>query len=82
MDEDHAAHAAKLLEPGLEEGSLAWAEWVKDYYRDVETYDWVDVADHLRGPEALFPAIEPTLFVVLFADTARLPIWTPGVGRV
>ena len=54
MDEDHAAHAAKLLEPGLEEGSLAWAEWVKDYYRDVETYDWVDVADHLRGPEAFF----------------------------
>lgn len=36
------------------EGSAAWAEWVKDYYRDVETYDWVDVTDHLRGPEAIF----------------------------
>jgi SAM-dependent methyltransferase len=54
MDEDHAAHAAKLLDLGLEEGSVAWAEWVKDYYRDVETYDWVDVADNLRGPEAIF----------------------------
>lgn len=31
-----------------------WAEWVRDYYRDVETYDWVDVADNLRGPEAFF----------------------------
>lgn len=45
---EHAAPA------GLEIGSAAWSEWVKDYYRDVETYDWVDVADHLRGPEALF----------------------------
>lgn len=31
-----------------------WAEWVLDYYRHVETYDWVDVADNWRGPEALF----------------------------
>lgn len=44
------ANAAVRLEPG----SPAWTEWVKDYYREVETYDWVDVADHLRGPEALF----------------------------
>ena len=33
---------------------LAWAEWVRDYYRDIETYDWVDVAENLRGLEALF----------------------------
>lgn len=39
---------------GLVAGSTAWSEWVKDYYRDVETYDWVDVADNLRGPEAFF----------------------------
>src|SRR5215213_4967022 len=32
----------------------AWAEWVRDYYRNVETYDWVDVADNLRGLEAFF----------------------------
>src|SRR3990170_7863798 len=31
-----------------------WAEWVRDYYRDIETYDWVDVADNWRGPESLF----------------------------
>ncbi|MGH8546531.1 MAG: hypothetical protein ACREX3_23530, partial [Gammaproteobacteria bacterium] len=31
-----------------------WAKWVKSYYQEIETYDWVDVADHLRGPEALF----------------------------
>lgn len=32
----------------------AWAEWVRDYYRDIETYDWVDVADHWRGLESFF----------------------------
>ena len=31
-----------------------WAEWVRDYYRHVETYDWVDVAENWRGPEAVF----------------------------
>jgi SAM-dependent methyltransferase len=35
-------------------GTPGWSEWVKDYYRDVETYDWVDVSDNLRGPEAIF----------------------------
>ena len=48
-EHDHAAHGVDI-----EPGSLAWSEWVKDYYRDVETYDWVDVADNLRGPEAFF----------------------------
>jgi ubiquinone/menaquinone biosynthesis C-methylase UbiE len=46
---EHAAHGTDL-EPGTAE----WSEWVKDYYRDVETYDWVDVADNLRGLEAFF----------------------------
>lgn len=32
----------------------AWAEWVKDYYRNVESYDWVAVADRLQGPETFF----------------------------
>lgn len=54
MHDDHASHAARALDLGLVEGSTAWSEWVKDYYRDVETYDWVDVADNLRGPEAFF----------------------------
>ena len=54
MHEEHLTHALRAHELGLVEGSTAWAEWVKDYYRDVETYDWLDVADNLRGPEALF----------------------------
>lgn len=49
---DARIHAQTGLE--LEPGSTAWSEWVKDYYRDVETYDWVDVADNLRGLEAFF----------------------------
>jgi SAM-dependent methyltransferase len=46
---EHAAHGVDI-----EPGTAAWSEWVKDYYRDVETYDWVDVADNLRGLEAFF----------------------------
>ena len=49
---EHHEHAASGLD--IEPGSTAWSEWVKDYYRDVETYDWVDVADNLRGLEAFF----------------------------
>ena len=46
---EHAAHGVDI-----EPGTPAWSEWVKDYYREIETYDWVDVADNLRGPEAFF----------------------------
>jgi ubiquinone/menaquinone biosynthesis C-methylase UbiE len=46
---EHAAHGVEI-----EPGTSAWSEWVKDYYRDVETYDWVDVADNIRGLEAFF----------------------------
>lgn len=46
---EHAAHGVEI-----QPGTPAWSEWVKDYYRDVETYDWVDVADNLRGLEAFF----------------------------
>lgn len=38
-----------------------WARWVKGYYQDVETYDWVDVADNLRGPEAIFHRLRARL---------------------
>ena len=48
-EHQHAAHGVDI-----EPGTTAWSEWVKDYYRDVETYDWVDVADNLRGLEAFF----------------------------
>ncbi len=55
-DRDHHAneHAARAADLGLIVGSPEWSEWVKDYYRDVEAYDWVDVADNLRGLEAFF----------------------------
>jgi SAM-dependent methyltransferase len=49
---DHHEHAATGVD--IKPGTHAWSEWVKDYYRDVETYDWVDVADNLRGLEAFF----------------------------
>jgi ubiquinone/menaquinone biosynthesis C-methylase UbiE len=49
---DHHEHAATGTD--IEPGTAAWSEWVKDYYRDIETYDWVDVADNLRGLEAFF----------------------------
>jgi ubiquinone/menaquinone biosynthesis C-methylase UbiE len=49
---DHHEHAATGVD--IEPGTTVWSEWVKDYYRDVETYDWVDVADNLRGLEAFF----------------------------
>jgi SAM-dependent methyltransferase len=48
---DHAATARTQADFPTE---TEWAEWVRDYYRDIETYDWVDVADNLRGPEAYF----------------------------
>lgn len=47
-----------MIETGTEAGRVtseaAWADWVRDYYRNIESYDWVDVADHWRGPESFF----------------------------
>ena len=48
---DHAAMGRTRADFPTE---TEWAEWVRDYSRDIETYDWVDVADHIRGPEAFF----------------------------
>jgi SAM-dependent methyltransferase len=77
---DHHDHAAKAHELGLEEGTPAWAEWVKDYYRDVETYDWVDVADNLRGPEALFHRNRARAVRGLVAKYALSPVLDAGCG--
>ena len=46
-------HAADGVE--IEPGTPAWSEWVRDYYRDEETYDWVDVADTTRAGGVLPP---------------------------
>jgi ubiquinone/menaquinone biosynthesis C-methylase UbiE len=74
---EHAAHGIDL-----EEGSAAWSEWVKDYYRDVETYDWVDVADNLRGLEAFFHRNRARVVRNLIAKYATngAPILDAGCG--
>jgi SAM-dependent methyltransferase len=77
---DHHDHAARAHELGLVEGTPAWAEWVKDYYRDVETYDWVDVADNLRGPEALFHRNRARAVRGLVSKYASQPSLDAGCG--
>jgi ubiquinone/menaquinone biosynthesis C-methylase UbiE len=74
---DHAAHGVEL-----EAGTPAWSEWVKDYYRDVETYDWVDVADNLRGLEAFFHRNRARVVRRLVAKhaTPGAPILDAGCG--
>jgi SAM-dependent methyltransferase len=70
-----------VLPVGLAEGTPAWSEWVKDYYREVETYDWVDVADNLRGPEALFHRNRAHVVRRLVAQySAGQPILDAGCG--
>lgn len=80
MHLDHAERAACLTEAGFEEGSVAWSEWVKDYYRDVETYDWVDVADNLRGPEALFHRNRARVVRGLVRRYGQEPMLDAGAG--
>jgi SAM-dependent methyltransferase len=74
---EHAAHGIDI-----EPGTAAWSEWVKDYYRDVETYDWVDVADNLRGLEAFFHRNRARVVRRLIAQHAMpgAPILDAGCG--
>jgi ubiquinone/menaquinone biosynthesis C-methylase UbiE len=74
---EHAAHGVDI-----EPGTPAWSEWVKDYYRDVETYDWVDVADNLRGLEAFFHRNRARVVRRLIAKYAvrGAPILDAGCG--
>ena len=74
---EHAAHGAEM-----EAGTPAWSEWVKDYYRDVETYDWVDVADNLRGLEAFFHRNRAWMVRRMVAKyaTPNAPILDAGCG--
>ena len=74
---EHAAHGVEI-----EAGTAAWSEWVKDYYRDVETYDWVDVADNLRGLEAFFHKNRARVVRRMVAKyaTPNAPILDAGCG--
>ena len=74
---EHAAHGVEI-----EPGTPAWSEWVKDYYRDVETYDWVDVADNLRGLEAFFHRNRAWVVRKMVAKyaTPNAPILDAGCG--
>ena len=74
---DHAAHGLEI-----EPGTSTWSEWVKDYYRDVETYDWVDVADNLRGLEAFFHRNRAWVVRRMVAKyaTPNAPILDAGCG--
>jgi ubiquinone/menaquinone biosynthesis C-methylase UbiE len=74
---EHAAHGENI-----EPGTPAWSEWVKDYYRDVETYDWVDVADNLRGLEAFFHRNRARVVRRMVAKyaTPNAPILDAGCG--
>lgn len=74
---EHATHGIEI-----EPGTQAWSEWVKDYYRDVETYDWVDVADNLRGLEAFFHRNRAWVMRRMIAKhaTPNAPILDAGCG--
>jgi ubiquinone/menaquinone biosynthesis C-methylase UbiE len=76
-EHEHAAHGVEI-----EPGTPAWSEWVKDYYRDVETYDWVDVADNLRGLEAFFHRNRAWVVRKMVAKyaTPNAPILDAGCG--
>lgn len=74
----HDAHARTREDFPTE---IAWAEWVRDYYRDEETYDWVDVADNLRGLEAFFHRNRRrTVRNLLNRYRAQAPILDAGCG--
>jgi ubiquinone/menaquinone biosynthesis C-methylase UbiE len=74
---EHAAHGVEI-----EPGTPAWSEWVKDYYRDIETYDWVDVADNFRGLEAFFHRNRAWVVRRMVAKyaTPNAPILDAGCG--
>jgi ubiquinone/menaquinone biosynthesis C-methylase UbiE len=57
-----------------------WSEWVKDYYRDVEHYDWVDVADHFKGLESFFHRNRRRAVRKLVRRYGREPMLDAGCG--
>jgi len=81
---DHGhAHGHGHPTPPAPEGTEAWGEWVKDYYRDIETYDWVAATDKVVGLETFFHrkrAGEARKLISRWADPARGRILDAGCG--
>jgi SAM-dependent methyltransferase len=76
----HHPHAA-TFESSDFASEAAWAEWVRDYYRNIETYDWVDVADHVRGLESFFHRNRRRVVRSLISRYgARSPMLDAGCG--
>jgi len=73
-EHDGAEHSGRFS------SEAEWAEWVRDYYRHIETYDWVDVADHWRGPEAIFHRNRRRVVKKLIAGLGVPPILDAGCG--
>lgn len=57
-----------------------WVKSVKAYYRDVESYDWVDVADNFRGLEAFFHRWRERVIRRLRPDGEALRFLDAGCG--
>jgi SAM-dependent methyltransferase len=78
----HAGAHTAALPAAPPPGTPEWEEWVKDYYRNVETYDWVVVTDQLQGPEAFFHRNRERVVRGLVRKYARpdLPILDAGCG--
>jgi ubiquinone/menaquinone biosynthesis C-methylase UbiE len=72
------SHAEKTVDDFATE--TEWAEWVKDYYRDIEEYDWVDVADNLRGLESFFHRNRRRAVRNLVKRYGREPMLDAGCG--
>lgn len=43
----------------------------KDYYRYIEEYDWVDVADHIRGLESFFHKVREWMVLRFIKEQGR-----------
>ncbi len=55
-----------------------WAKWVKSH--DIEDYDWVDVADHFRGPEAVFHRLRARLIRRIVSNHQDATFLDAGCG--
>jgi SAM-dependent methyltransferase len=53
---------------------------VKQYYRDIEDYDWTYAADNLLGPETILHRFRERAMLKLLADYGKGPYLDAGCG--